>query len=511
MKKMLSVIISLSMAMGIISSCSQKSASSDSEISVAYVSIPDESDSDISSDETKPDDESDESAHKSDNDKNDSDSDNEKNESQESSDISDKSDSQSENSSNPESLPPDLSSQANSNTQSQPDSHTSNPTVTTVPTSSGALTAKTTTTSKSNVQTTATSSNVTATVTSSTTALKPTVTTHATALTLSDTDTKYPENATVINLSSPASCNDPNVSATADKVSITAGGTYYLSGNFNGQIYIKTGEGKSGEENIDLYLAGVDITCSYGPAIFCDNAKRFKIHLVENTANVVEDGGSDATNNGAVFSNDTIEIKGKGSLTVYGNNREGIASDDDIFIENGNIFIFATDDGINANDCITINGGYTYIEAGGDGIDSKGTTVMSEGTVIIAKTGADESAIESDSTYTLNGGTLIAVGGTGLIKGASNKSSQGIITFGIKDGHLEENQPISIKNSKGTLVTFMPVSSYSAFTFTCPELSKNDECEIYIRGSVVGGSYSFGVVTNAVVNGAQFLTKQTAQ
>lgn len=513
MKKALAVIISLSIALGVFSSCSQKDNSGESEVSVAYVSIPDEPDSDSLSSQSG----SDESGgYEHETDKSEAESsntDSQYNQSEVDKDAPEESDSQSQSAvSSPSS---DSSSSQNSgNSQSSVESQPSQPVVTTAPSSSGGVqTVKTTTTTQKSAQapnaitTTATAKPA---QTQTTTALKPTVTTHATAVTLASADTKYPDGATVINLSSPGSCNDPNVSASANKICINAGGTYYLSGSFNGQVYIKTGEGKSGETNVDLYLAGVDITCTYGPAIFCDNAKRFKIHLVENTANVVQDGGSDATNNGAISSNDTIEIKGKGTLTVYGNNREGIASDDDIFIENGNIYIFSADDGVNANDCITVNGGYTYIEAGGDGIDSKGTTVMSGGTVIIAKTGENESAIESDSTYTLNGGTLIAIGGTGEVKGASNKSTQGIITLKM-NSILASQVPICVKNGESTLVTFMPVSSYSALTFTCPELKKGTAYDVYIRGSVTGGTYSFGVITNAVVSGAQLLASVTAQ
>ncbi|MBQ7132428.1 MAG: carbohydrate-binding domain-containing protein [Oscillospiraceae bacterium] len=516
MKKALAVIISLSLAMGMISSCSQKDTSGESEVSVVSVSVPDELKADTDDSSASGADTSENESSESESQNNEGSTGESKSDSQSESKSQSDSSSQSDSESTSESGDSSASQSESQNTSEpqEQDNSTSQPTVTTAPDNSGSSTAKTTTTSRSNsssqsTTTTRVTTTAKATTTTTTTALKPATTTHATAVTISASSTEYPEGAIIIDLASPSSCGDSNVSVSSGKISINAGGVYYLTGNYSGQIYIKTGEGNAGEADIDLYLAGVDISCSNGPAILCDNAKRFELHLVENTANVLEDGGSDAVNNGAIFSNDTIEIRGKGTLTIYGNNREGIASDDDIFIENGNIYIFSGDDGLNANDCITINGGYTYIEANGDGIDSKGTTVMSGGTVIVAKTGAAESSIESDSTYTLNGGTLVAIGGTGLVKGATTSSTQGIITLSM-GSTLAAKTPICIKSSGTSLVTFMPVSSYSAFTFTCPELIKGSSYDVYAGGSITSGTYEFGVVSNAVLNGASLLTTVSA-
>ena len=496
MKKLLSVILSLTIAVCAFSSCAQKEPVE--EVAVETVSVPDELKADQNdsgsansnaSDETS--DNADDTDEPLDNSQSENSDETESQSQPESQpdDVSEpdisENDSTPDNSENPdvEQSQTDNPDNSNDNSTSQPDNP--QPTVTT--TKGQNSNTVTTTTSKSNssssggtpttkAQTTKTTTTAKVTTTTKVTT-KTTNTTQATAVTLPPAQIEYPEGAVVIELSGTPTCDSSDVTIAADKISITAGGIYYLCGSFDGQIYIKTGEGNAGEEDIELYLGGVDIECSYGPAIFCDNAKRLEIHVEEGTSNVVKDGGSDAVSNGAIFANDTIEIRGKGTLSVYGNNREGIASDDDIFIENGNIYIYSVDDGMNANDCITINGGYTYIEATGDGIDSKGTTVMNDGTVIIAKTGAAESAVESDSTYTLNGGTFIAVGGTGVIKTPTTSSTQAIVALDIQD--FAAGDIIAIKVSDGKTIALCPTAAYSTFIFTCPELAEGGQYEVY--------------------------------
>lgn len=554
MKKLISVILSLTIAVCAFSSCAQKEPVE--EVPVETVSVPDNlntDDSDSAQDNQDVDDEnadnSDEQSESNASGNENSDAEGNESDTSEPGNEADASTSEEDDASqsqidNSDSRPDTDISQSQPNTDtsqsqvdnsnsttdtdtSQSQSDTSNgtadeesdnsrPAVTT--TVSNGNTNTVTTTSKSgsssSAGTTATKAQTTKTTTTAkvTTTAKTTTkttTTTPTAVTVAPSEVVYPEGAVVINLSGTPECDSSDVTITSDKISITAGGIYYLIGSFDGQIYIKTGEGNTGEADVDLYLGGVDIKCSYGPAIFCDNAKRLEIHVEEGTSNVIKDGGSDAVNNGAIFANDTIEIRGKGKLSVYGNNREGIASDDDIFIENGNIYIYSVDDGMNANDCITINGGYTYIEATGDGIDSKGTTVMNDGTVIIAKTGAAESAVESDSTYTLNGGTFIAVGGTGLIKTPTTSSTQAIVALDIQD--FAAGNIIAIKVSDGKTIALCPTAAYSTFIFTCPELAEGGKYDVYFNCMLSTSALTDNVSYNAGIATYSYSHTATAQ
>ncbi len=172
------------------------------------------------------------------------------------------------------------------------------------------------------------------------------------------------------------SASGNNVAANGSVVQITAGGDYIIKGHTsNGQIYVNTAT----EEKVEITLDNVNITCGDGPAIFVNEAKRCVLKLAEGSSNYLSDGGKDKINDGVIFSNDTLRIKGDGSLEITAGNAHGIASDDDVIIESGNYTINSIKSGIIANDNITINGGELTIFGGTNGLKSKGTMNLNGG------------------------------------------------------------------------------------------------------------------------------------
>lgn len=302
-----------------------------------------------------------------------------------------------------------------------------------------------------------------------------------------------PKNSTVITLGSSVKIEGSGAGADGGHVLISAGGTYCLTGTLtSGQIEVNT------PEKVHLYFNGMNVKNANGPALLVTDAKRITVTLMEGTVNYIEDGGRDIENNGALFTNDTLEIKGEGALYVKGNNREGIASDDDIIIQSGSLYIRSVDDGLNANDDISINGGYVYIIAGGDGIDSKGTTNINGGTVIIAGTGAAESAVESDDVFTMTGGTLIGAGGSGTLKTPVVSSAQYTVLFKYQSVKAAGTL-LRLLGGGQSVATFAPVSDYSSLTISSPLLKSGMECTLYSGGSCSGtqinGLYSGGTYT----------------
>ena len=157
------------------------------------------------------------------------------------------------------------------------------------------------------------------------------------------------------------------IAARGSKVGITKGGTYRISGSLSdGQIEINT------EKKVVLQLDGVSIKNSAGSAINVINAKRVNVELMPGTVNSLEDGSiQHDVDKGALFSNDTLEIGGSGTLNIRSNYAHGIASDDDIIVNGGRLHIVSTKSGLFANDDITINGGTLYCDAGTNGINCK--------------------------------------------------------------------------------------------------------------------------------------------
>ena len=212
-------------------------------------------------------------------------------------------------------------------------------------------------------------------------------------------------------------------------VIITEGGDWEVTGTCtDGMIYVRTctdEEEKDINDKVKLRLNGMSLTNPDGPAIYWDRCKKAFITLESGTTNTITDGASYTTTveehvingvtysidasqaKGAIHTDDTLEIKGKGTLKVNGNYKHGIATDDDISIENGVFDITSVKDGIHANDDITINGKNVEITINtqSDGLDSEGTLNL-ELVKKLTVTGAGK-AIKADGDITITDGTYI--------------------------------------------------------------------------------------------------------
>ncbi|MBQ9679150.1 MAG: carbohydrate-binding domain-containing protein [Ruminococcus sp.] len=211
-------------------------------------------------------------------------------------------------------------------------------------------------------------------------------------------------------------------------VFITEGGDWEVTGTCSdGMIYVYTGDEKDINDKVKLRLNGMSLTNTSGPAIYFDRDKKSFITLESGTTNTLVDGATyaaatDYTVNGVTYtvdcsaakgtlnSDDTLEIKGKGTLNVTGNYKHGISSSDDISIENGVFNITTTaKDAIHANDDITVNGKNVEItiNSASDGIDSEGTlnlTLLKTAniTAVGKAIKADLDIVIDAGTYTLN-------------------------------------------------------------------------------------------------------------
>lgn len=184
-------------------------------------------------------------------------------------------------------------------------------------------------------------------------------------------------------------------------VKITKGGDFTVIGECSdGMIYVNT------EEKVKLRLSGMSLTNNDGPAIFFENADKGFITITENTENFLADGKEYATEDAdaVLFSNDDLEIKGDGTLSVTGNYKHGIASDDDLNIENGTIAVKSYEHGIKVNDTLHITGGDISVTTEtGKGMKVELEVLIDEGTINI---NSFDEGIESKGLLTVNGGDI---------------------------------------------------------------------------------------------------------
>lgn len=285
------------------------------------------------------------------------------------------------------------------------------------------------------------------------------------------------------------------IAARGSKVGITKGGTYRISGNLSdGQIEINT------EKKVVLQLDGVSIKNSAGSAINVINAKRVNVELMPGTVNSLEDGSiQHDADKGALFSNDTLEIGGSGTLNIRSNYAHGIASDDDIIVNGGRLHIVSTKSGLFANDDITINGGTLYCDAGTNGIKCKNTISINGGTsVLMGGTREEKGAVIAVGGFTINGGTLYAVGNTCTLPLASSGQNAVAVTFASA---LSANMLTRIASGSSPLFTLSSPRAYKTVLYSGSGLREGASYTVSTGGMVSGGSTADYVTTGGTYSG----------
>lgn len=171
--------------------------------------------------------------------------------------------------------------------------------------------------------------------------------------------------------------------------------TYFLSGSTtNGTFRII-----SGEHSQNIVLNGVSIKNTNGGAINILSKKKTYIVLATGTENYLEDGNVlEDESKGVLFSEGKLSFSGKGMLTIAGNARHGICSDDYLEVHSGIIRVQrAPKDGMHVHDYIAIYGGELNITAQSDGMDcDRGYIDIYDGTINITS-GKKGIATTSDS------------------------------------------------------------------------------------------------------------------
>ena len=187
-------------------------------------------------------------------------------------------------------------------------------------------------------------------------------------------------------------------------------------------------------------------------------------------------------------------------------------------INGGNIRLYASDDGINAaggsdegdnffgggafggneDANITINGGNIYVNADGDGIDSNGYLYINGGTLYVdGPTNNGNGALDYELAAYANGGTVVAVGSSGMALGFSSDSEQcSLLCF--LDGSQGAGTEVILKDDNGNvLISYTAEKSYSSVVISSPDMAEdgtytllcgNETHEITLDGNTYGSS-----------------------
>lgn len=229
-----------------------------------------------------------------------------------------------------------------------------------------------------------------------------------------------------------------------------------LTLNGTGSLTIISAEGHGIVSKDDLKITGgtYDITAA-GHAL----SGKDSVRIADGTYTL-------ATGDDGVHADDALIVNG-GTITVTESYEglEGLA----VTINDGTIDITASDDGINtAGEKMELNGGYIHILAGGDGVDSNGDLTINGGEIYIdGPSDNGNSAIDygDRSSAYVNGGTLVAIGSSGMAEVMSDSSKQKVLM--VKLGEQMEAGNVVLTDSEGNVIV-----SYTALkTYDCVIIS----------------------------------------
>lgn len=178
---------------------------------------------------------------------------------------------------------------------------------------------------------------------------------------------------------------------------------YNVSGSGTGQLSIYS------DYKFQLALQGLTLACSDGPAI--NNQCHKTCYVVLSGTNSLSDGSSYASSDedrkAAFFSEGQLCFSGSGSLSVTGNYKHALASDDYIRLCEGVGTMTLTakvKDGIHTNDGVIINDGTLTITAVEEGIQcDTSSVVITGGTLNI--TSSSDKGILAYGNIEISGGT----------------------------------------------------------------------------------------------------------
>lgn len=218
-----------------------------------------------------------------------------------------------------------------------------------------------------------------------------------------------------------------NISINDTVVTITAGGTYYISGKLSeGQLIVDA----SDDKKVTLIFDNVEINNSTASCVYVKNTKKLYLILQDGSSNLLSctaalDDESSETD-AAFYSKEDIILQGDGSLTVT-SEYNGITSKDSLEIYGGNYYITAGNNGIKGKDSVYIEAGNIVITSQNDGIKSTNTEDEALGYIKIAggsiNITSSGDGISAETGIEISDGIITIVSGGGSAN-ASTASGQ---------------------------------------------------------------------------------------
>ena len=228
-----------------------------------------------------------------------------------------------------------------------------------------------------------------------------------------DLNGSYDESSAVHVTLSDGGCSADGSGASADgsAVTITAAGTYVISGSLSSGQVVVDADG----QKVQLVLAGANVSCADSAAIYVKAAKKVWLTLAEGSDNTLATTGDfvqsdDNTVDGAVFSKADLTINGTGALSVSSASGHGIVCKDALRLVSGTVDVTAARHAIQAKDYFAVSGGTWTLEAGTDGVHAENADDAEKGFIYVAggslDVTADSDGFDAANVLEVDGGSV---------------------------------------------------------------------------------------------------------
>lgn len=218
-----------------------------------------------------------------------------------------------------------------------------------------------------------------------------------------------------------AAVTGANATATGSVVTITASGTYVISGTLNDGSIVVNIDKTVDTETIFLVLNGADITSKTSAPIYVMQSDKTVILMENGTQNSVFCGSGCVVNaegepSAAIFSKSKLTIGGSGTLNVTSEFNDGITSKDVLKITDGTFVLNVKSDGIVGKDSLNIEKANITITAGKDGMKASNSVDTGLGNIDI---------LNGQFTITAGNDAISAVNVLEIYNGTFNLTSGG--------------------------------------------------------------------------------------
>ncbi|MCM1191021.1 MAG: carbohydrate-binding domain-containing protein [Butyrivibrio sp.] len=156
------------------------------------------------------------------------------------------------------------------------------------------------------------------------------------------------------------------------------------------------------------------------------------------------------------------------------------------------------DNGVDGSTGIEISGGVIYVNADGDGIDSNGTITVTGGeTYVSGPESSANGALDYEGSAQITGGTLVALGNSGMAMNFGESSTQGSVL--ISTSNCKAGTEVSLEDGAGNvLVSYTAESGFNSLVVSCPGLVTGGTYVIHV------GNEAYEVTLDSLIYGNGF-------